>query len=86
MMQKSTAVPRFGERRCLVDVGILMYLGDISEVWLGQRFGAKCRPRVLRNTLGERKGPKVLLKSARYPKGSWVSSMPPATLSESGPT
>lgn len=44
-MQKSTAVPRFGERRCLVDVGILMYLGDISEVWLGQRFGGKMSPK-----------------------------------------
>lgn len=44
-MQKSTVVLRFGERRCLVDVGILMYLGDISEVELGQRLGGKMSPK-----------------------------------------
>ena len=50
----------------------------------GNVWGAKCRPRVLRNTLGERKWSKVLPKSAWSFKCYRISSMSTATLSGGG--
>ena len=57
-MQKDTAISRKEERRCLIDSGNLIFLGDLPEVgtratFSGQNVAQECRGALLSDDNGK---------------------------------